>query len=79
MFKAHSLGSPPNPAANVAHTPKCVLKAGLDEQIAFGLATDNPPLGSDNIGFGVPIASIRCRQWRLFRHCAQGIVCAQVK
>jgi len=45
MFKAHSLGSPPNPAANVAHTPKCVLKAGLDEPIAFGLATDNPPLG----------------------------------
>ena len=40
-------GQPPQTqqAANVAHTPKCVLKAGLDEPIAFGLATDNPPLG----------------------------------
>jgi len=68
----------------MGNAQKCINKFETfpkpqNSQIQRGLKMFHPHSCRDNIGFGVPIASIRCRQWRLFRHCAQGIVCAQVK
>ena len=61
----------------MGNAQKCINKFETcpkpqNSQIQRGLKMFHPH-NRDNIGLGVPIASIRCRQWRLFRHCAQGM------